>query len=87
MFSEVCINFYKTQGHKTQGLGGASIYFSITLTNALLANYRRIIVLPPSGKPGPGGKELEEIQLTYEKIVFTWIKPGVTATDDWQATV
>jgi type VI secretion system secreted protein Hcp len=27
--------------------------------------------------------ELEELQLTFQKITYTWTKGGITCTDDW----
>jgi len=29
--------------------------------------------------------ELEEIQLTFQKIIYTWTKGGITSQDDWLA--
>jgi type VI secretion system secreted protein Hcp len=30
--------------------------------------------------------ELEEVQFTFQKIVYTWTKGGITASDDWLAS-
>jgi type VI secretion system secreted protein Hcp len=61
-------------------------YFIVALTNAL-------VVESKFSSPDDNGRELdkyeeyEEIQLTYQKIEWTWVQGGVTAQDDWNAPV
>jgi type VI protein secretion system component Hcp len=61
-------------------------YFTITLTNAVVASVQR--------KPGQHSSqqlasehlltnELEEFQLSFQKIDMTWTSGGISATDDW----
>ncbi len=54
---------------------------AVLLTNARLSSV-------PSGKRGSrqDTHELEEFEITFQKIVFTWTGGGKTASDDWDAT-
>jgi len=61
-------------------------YFTITLTNALIID----VTLNADDSLDPAsakGFEYEEIELTYQKIEWTWTDGGITATDSWQAAV
>jgi type VI secretion system secreted protein Hcp len=84
VFPKLDLNFLKTN---PQGI--TEPYFTITLTNAALAGYGRKPVphLPSVGREQYVTNELEEIQITFQKIVYTWIKGGITSSDDWEAPV
>ena len=68
------------------GAGAEVNDFTITLANASIASIR--MVMPNNRNP-----ELtklatyEEIAFTYEKITWTWVDGGVTASDDWETPV
>ena len=68
------------------GSGTEVQYFTITLTNALIID----VTLNAHESHDPAsvkGFEYEEIELTYQKIEWTWIDGGIAATDSWQAPV
>ena len=57
----------------------AAPYFIITLTNAVVAG----IALAPSSEDG--SHEYEQVQFTYQKIIWTYPETGDSAEDDWSA--
>jgi type VI secretion system secreted protein Hcp len=68
------------------GSGTEVQYFTITLTNVLIVD----VTLNAHESHDPAsaqGFEYEEIELTYQKIEWTWNDGGITATDSWQAPV
>jgi len=72
-------------GAKTKSGTGAGIEtnnYTVKLTNANIAGIKSIMLNnkdPELVKFAP----YEEIEFTYEKIEWTWIDGGITATDDW----
>ncbi len=71
----------------SSGGGQPVVYHTISLNNATIVGHRRYV--PGYSKPGAGAgrgadaNELEEIQLTFQKITFTNVKGSKTASDDW----
>jgi type VI secretion system secreted protein Hcp len=61
------------------GSGTLAPYFTISLTNAIVSG----MTFTASGTQDP--TELEEWELTYQKIAVTWVASGATAQDDWTA--
>jgi type VI secretion system secreted protein Hcp len=57
----------------------AAPYFSITLTNAIVAD----VTLNSSAEAATS--ETEQWQFVYQKIVWTWTASGASAQDDWIA--
>ena len=57
-------------------------YFTIKLTNAHIVGIR--LMGPEAGEPAV--EEITELQLTYQKITWTWVDGGITAQDDWVQT-
>lgn len=55
--------------------GDTSPYLTVTLTNASVSTVHDF---------SEGGKEYDEISLTYEKITVTFLNGGTTAEDDWE---
>lgn len=85
VLDKVVLNFYKPNPQ-----GKNELHFTITLTNATIVGYRTYH--GPSSGSGTGRKqyttnELEEIKLTFQKIVYTWTKGGISFSDDWDAPV
>ena len=85
MHDKLVLNFYKPNPQ-----GKNELYFTITLTNAAIVGYRTHH--GPSSSSGTGRKphrtnELEEIKLTFQKIVYTWTKGGISFSDDWDTPV
>lgn len=78
------LNFVKTNSH-----GKPEPYFTITLTDAaILSVVRKPATSPPSvGRERYDTHELEEIKLTFQKIVYTWAKGGISFSDNWDAPV
>ena len=83
VFPKLDLNFLKTNAQ-----GKTEPYFTITLTNAALVSIgRKPAPRPPSGRQQYVTNELEEIKITFQKIVYTWIKGGISSSDDWDAPV
>jgi type VI secretion system Hcp family effector len=83
-FPKFDLNFLKTNAH-----GKTEPYFTFTLTNAAVAGYGRRL-LPHNHSTGRQHfvtNELEEIKLTFQEIVYTWIKGGISSSDDWNVRV
>ena len=82
-FPKFDLNFLKTNAQ-----GKTEPYFTITLTNATLVSLgRKLVPHPPSGRQQFTTNEVEEFEITFQKIVYTWTKGGITASDDWDAPV
>ena len=66
--------------------GGEKQVYSIKLTNASIASIREYMMdnEDPSRTKVPLH---EQISFTYQKIQWTWIDGGITAQDDWEASV
>jgi type VI secretion system secreted protein Hcp len=65
------------------GAGATRPYFKITLTNALIVDYRDA----GDGINGDAsGDEHERISFTYQKIELTDLDSNTSVTDDWLAT-
>jgi type VI secretion system Hcp family effector len=69
---------------------GEQPYFTISLTNGAIVNYKTYhgLQAPPINHPRPGSmsvhtNELEEFQLTFQKITYTNVLKSKGATDDW----
>jgi type VI secretion system secreted protein Hcp len=57
--------------------------FTIKLTNANVASVEESA---PSAAT-PAGPTVLDLSFTYQKIEWTWVDGGITATDDWEAPV
>lgn len=70
------------------GQGGEQVYQRITLTNARIGRYTRYMA-PFQPKEGggrqshPGSSELEEFELTFQKITYENVGKSTSASDDW----
>lgn len=66
------------------GTGADTMVYTITLTNASIASIRQFM----ADNEIPANASLpvrEEISFTYQKITWTWVQGGITATDDWSS--
>ena len=61
-------------------------HYTIELTNAQIAEIR-LEMLNNKYPENMPHKEREYIAFTYQKITWTWMDGGITATDDWEAPV
>ena len=78
--------FAPSKGGPVGGTGAEVNDFTITLQNASIASIRMTM---PNNKDPELMKlaTYEEIAFTYEKITWTWVDGGITASDDWEAPV
>lgn len=85
-FKEWELELYAPQLRAGAGAGVEVQYFTITLTNALIASFRTEM---PNTKHADLAKlnPFEEIAFTYEKIEWTWTDGGLSAADDWENRV
>ena len=83
---EVILRFWAPSMHAGSGSGMEIQNFTIKLTNASISSIEldmennkltELIKLPV----------LQRISFTYQKIEWTWVDGGITATDDWEANV
>jgi type VI secretion system secreted protein Hcp len=67
--------------------GGAEVqYFTITLTNASIAEINT--QMPNNKHPDLAKLEIfEEVAFTYQKIEWTWTDGSITASDDWESPI
>jgi type VI secretion system secreted protein Hcp len=66
--------------------GAEKQFYTIKLTNANIASIQTVM---PNNKVPELSKfaEYEEVAFTYQKIEWTWMDGGITATDDWESPV
>ncbi|HEY2910570.1 MAG TPA: type VI secretion system tube protein TssD, partial [Gemmataceae bacterium] len=76
----------QTGNDRTSGVGSEVQNFKIELTNASICSidFRMVDNRNPELMKYP---EFFEVAFVYQKIVWTWVKGGVTASDDWEAPV
>ncbi|WP_293257651.1 Hcp family type VI secretion system effector [Nannocystis sp.] len=60
-------------------VGKPSLLYTVKLTNANIASID--LVTPETGAPRT------QVTMTYQKIEWTWVDGGITASDDWEAPV
>ena len=69
----------------TAGVGGTAteqMRYVVRLTNASISDIR--FHMPNNKNPDlMRYSEYEEVSFTYQKIEWTWVAGGVTASDDW----
>ncbi len=77
-FSEVVIKFF----HITE-TGAEEHYYTIKLENAIIVRMKvnKPMTFLPENKPY---HDMEEVQFTYSKIIWTAEVDGVEAEDDWK---
>ena len=78
VLTEVRFGFWQPNLRAAAGVGTEVNYYTVKLTNALIASYRQF------DQPGVG--LMEEISFTYQKIEMTLNDGGVTSMDDWMAS-
>lgn len=80
------LNFYRPAHQASTGGGAEEHYFRIELTNAAIAaiDFRMLNNKNPELLRYA---EYEEIAFTYQKITWTYLDGGVTASDDWETPV
>jgi type VI secretion system secreted protein Hcp len=80
------LQFWAPQLSATTGTGAEVQHYTVKLTNANIAsiNFRQLNNKNPELSRYA---EYEEVAFTYQKIEWTWVNGGLTATDDWEAPV
>lgn len=53
--------------------------YTVKLSNASISEIRLVTT--------PEGKDAMEVSFTYQKIEWTWVDGGITASDDWETPV
>lgn len=66
--------------------GKEELYYKVELMNANIAGIKPFVlnVKDPTLTRFP---DMEEIQFTYQKIIWTYVDGGVTAEDDWETPI
>jgi type VI secretion system secreted protein Hcp len=79
--SEVIIKWYRiTQS----GGGGQEHYFTTKLEEAVITDIK--VWFPLTMDPTKRDcSHLEDVSMTYRKIVWTWVDGGIECEDDWRA--
>jgi type VI secretion system secreted protein Hcp len=67
----------------TDAQGKEQLYFMIALTNAVVSHHRQYQPGQPGHTEELHTNEIEEIELTFQKIVYTNVSGKKAATDDW----
>lgn len=82
------LDYYSTHigNDRTSGTNLEQNYYSVELVNASIAS----IDFRQANNKHPDlmkFKEYVEVAYVFEKITWTWVKGGVTASDDWNTPV
>ena len=82
------LQFWSPTGNAGHGnAGGTEVqHFTVKLTNANIASIS-FRMLNNKNPELMRYTEYEEIDFTYQKIEWVWVKGGITAMDDWEAPV
>ena len=78
--TDVTIAFWRPSLDRSGNPSGPETqYFTITLTNAYVVG----VTLDSQDPTKTAAAPYEEVQLTYQKIAWTWNDGGISAMDDW----
>jgi type VI secretion system secreted protein Hcp len=86
MISELTIQFWTPQIRSATGVGSEVQHYTVKLTNANIASLS-FRMLNNKNPELVRYAEYEEIAFTYQKIEWTWVDGGITASDDWEAPI
>lgn len=86
MISELTIQFWTPQIRSTIGVGSEVQHYTVKLTNANIASVS-FRMLNNKNPELVRYAEYEEIAFTYQKIEWTWVDGGITASDDWETPI
>lgn len=89
LYSAMCMNEVLTKVEikwfRNPVAGGVEHYFTITLEDALITNIRAY--MPHCQDPAMGSfTHLEEVSLSYRKIIWDHTKCGTSGEDDWRVS-
>lgn len=80
------LKFWRPSLVGASGTGAEEQYYTVDLVNASIASIREYMLQNnvPANVALPS---MEEITFTYQKITWTWVQGGITASDDWEGAV
>ncbi len=80
------LQFWTPQLSAASGVGAEKQHYTIKLTNANIASIS-FRMLNNKNPELTRYTEFEEVAFTYQKIEWTWMDGGISASDDWEAAV
>lgn len=84
--TQVTIPRLKLNFLKTNAKGLTHHAFTIELTNAAVVKYLRKPRPQNNSRPRAiATSEVEEISFSFQKITWTWVQGGISASDDWES--
>lgn len=69
-----------TRESPSKGGGKQEVYMKIELKNVMVSSFQEAGV-------DDNGEPMEEVSFTFQKITWTDVKSGISASDDWSAPV
>lgn len=78
--SEVVIKWYRIV---QAGGGGQEHYFTTKLEEAVIVGLKQWFPITMDASKRDFS-HLEDVQLTYRKIIWTWVDGGIESEDDWK---
>jgi type VI secretion system secreted protein Hcp len=81
VISNITLNFW---GTNAQGKPESN-HYTITLTNAQVTSYKRYNPVGSVSHASSHSNELEEFQLTFQKIEISFVQFKKSSSDDWTA--
>ena len=80
-FSEVTVKWFRIV---QAGGGGQEHYFTTKLEDAVIVSIKQWFPITMDTTKRDYS-HLEDVSLTYRKIVWTWVDGGIESEDDWRA--
>jgi type VI secretion system secreted protein Hcp len=84
--TEFTLKFWTPQIKAATGVGAELQHYTVKLTNAKIASIN-FHMLNNKNPELMRYAEYEEIAFVYQKIEWTWVDGGITASDDWESPV
>ena len=75
-----------TKWYRIEKTGTQEHYFTIKLVEAIIVSINPYMSNCLDPMNGPFG-HMEDVAMTYRKIIWTWEPDGIEAEDDWKAPV
>lgn len=85
--TEFVLDFWRPNAASATGGAGVEVqHYSVKLTNARISDIK-FTMLNNKNPELTRYAEYEEVSFVYEKIEWTWKDGGITAMDDWSASI
>lgn len=85
--TEFVLDFWRPNAASAAGGAGVEVQnYSVKLTNARILDIK-FTMLNNKNPELTRYAEYEEVSFVYEKIEWTWKEGGITAMDDWSASI